>query len=251
MTKTETNVFVSPAITLTTSNSFNVRFGAAWDTNYGAPADGTEPYVITSGTAITAQSNGYNMAVPTAGKYIVTLAYAELFSDSGTSKSDVFFTNATENTAKVDFTVNGETGEYRTLSGDEWTYLLSTRTVNGGTGEGKSYQRATINSDTTAVYGMILYPDDYTAQTTATSYASAEWQTMETAGCVFLPAAGNRNNLGIANLTNGCYWSSMAVIYGEDEASMLYFNSSMVELFADRRDIGCLVRLVKDVPAAK
>ena len=60
---------------------------------------------------------------------------------------------------------NGNT--WRTLSKAEWEYLLNTRTVNGGKEEGKSYQIATINSDATGggVYGMILYPDNYTKQT--------------------------------------------------------------------------------------
>ena len=52
----------------------------------------------------------------------------------------------------------GDGNTWRTLTKDEWTYLFNTRIVNGGTGEGKSYQRATINSDATSVYGMILYP---------------------------------------------------------------------------------------------
>ncbi|MDO4809700.1 MAG: Ig-like domain-containing protein [Eubacteriales bacterium] len=72
MTEKESNVFVSPAIELTTNNQFKVRYGASWDINYGAPT-GTEPYVITSGTPVEAMEGGSNLAVPMDGEYTVTL----------------------------------------------------------------------------------------------------------------------------------------------------------------------------------
>ena len=52
--------------------------------------------------------------------------------------TDVFFTNATTETAKPGLTINGITGKYRTLSPAEWAYLFERRTVNGGIGAGKS-----------------------------------------------------------------------------------------------------------------
>lgn len=119
-------------------------------------------------------------------------------------------------------------------------------------GEGKSYQRATINSDATSVYGLILYPDNYTAQTAAISYTSAEWTAMETAGCVFLPAAGYRDDSSFFNSgSNGYYWSANAS-YNIDKAFLLEFNSSMIE--PENYDggwIGFSVRLVTDVPDAE
>jgi len=122
-------------------------------------------------------------------------------------------------------------GTWRTLSGGssggEWNYLLTERTVNGGKGEGKSYLRATINSDATSRYGMIIYPDNYTAQTGATSYTSSEWQTMEAAGCVFLPAAGYRFGSDVSNVGSyGYYWSSTP--NGSNGAYDLYFRSGNV-----------------------
>jgi len=133
---------------------------------------------------------------------------------------------------------------WRTLTKDEWKYLISTRNVNGGTGEGKSYRYATINSDGTGVYGLILYPDDYTSQTSATSYTSAKWSAMEAAGAVFLPAAGYRNGTSVDGVGDyGYYWSSAAV--NSYYAYLLYFGSGGVNpAIVRNRDYGHSVRLV-------
>ena len=175
-----------------------------------------------------------------------SVAIAETYSDAAASDGDLFFTNATTETPKSDFTVKGVTGKYRTLSAEEWQYLFDTRTVNGGTEEGKSYQRATINSDATSVYGMILYPDNYTSQTGATSYASTEWTTMEENGCVFLPAAGGRNNSTIVFEVGGSgyYWSSTAS--GSDKAGYVGFCSSWFFKNSNNRVYAYSVRLVTE-----
>ncbi|MCQ2151606.1 MAG: hypothetical protein MJY70_00950 [Bacteroidales bacterium] len=176
-----------------------------------------------------------------------SVAIAATYSDAAASDGDVFFTNATTVTPKSDFTVKGVTGKYRTLSADEWQYLFDTRTVNGGTEEGKSYQGATINSDaTTSVYGMILYPDNYTSQTGATSYTSTEWTTMEENGCVFLPAARGRNNSTTVFDDGdwGFYWSSTA--RGSDKAGYVGFCSSMFLKNSNNRVYAYSVRLVTE-----
>ena len=144
--------------------------------------------------------------------------------------------------------VDGSGKIYYALSITEWQYLFDTRTVNGGTKEGKSYQRATINSDATSVYGMILYPDNYTSQTDATSYTSTDWTTMEENGCVFLPAAGCRSSGNASNVINvgsgGFYWSST---YDDNGAYYVVFRSS--EVSPDQhatRDFGHSVRLITE-----
>lgn len=135
-------------------------------------------------------------------------------------------------------------GTWSTLSKDEWTYLINTREVNGGTKEGKSYQRATINSDATSVYGMILYPDNFTSQTSATSYTSIEWTTMEENGCVFLPAAGNRSIAEVGG-GGGGFWSSTALDKGD--SYLLIFKDSLLFVTDDLRSLGYSVRLVTEV----
>jgi len=154
------------------------------------------------------------------------------------------------NKADWGYCMGGESSKWHTMSGGssgEWKYLLSTRIVNGGTGEGKSYQRATINSDGTGVYGLIIYPDYYTAQTTATSYTSSQWTTMESAGCVFLPAAGGREGSTVEMAgTTGYYCSSTA--YESNTTYFMGFNSTLFDpvVYFSRRS-GYSVRLVSAV----
>jgi len=166
-----------------------------------------------------------------------------------TSTDDSDYGNVAGETLKADWgTAIDNSGTWYTMSSQKWTYLLSTRTVNGGTGEGRSYQRATINSDVSSgVYGLIIYPDNYTAQTSAVSYTSSEWIAMENAGCVFLSPVGRRygtNNISNTS-THGNYWSSTA-----NTANTVYYlgflNTSFKPADSAARSYGRAVRLVKD-----
>lgn len=129
-----------------------------------------------------------------------------------------------------------------TLSKDEWTYLFNTRTVNGGTGSGKSYTlKATVGSK----IGVVIYPDNYTGSV----YSGSDWATFEAAGCVFLPAAGSRFMSSVKNAgSHGCYWSSSPYFSGADFACRVYFTSDDLNLAntGDRND-GNSVRLVRNV----
>ncbi len=97
---------------------------------------------------------------------------------------------------------------WRTLTKDEWLYLLNTRET-GATVNSTDHARRThavINTDGTAVKGLIIFPDGYVGGTPAgvtwgtineksdftTTCTSAGWTALEAAGCVFLPAAGYR-----------------------------------------------------------
>ena len=96
---------------------------------------------------------------------------------------------------------------WRTLSNDEWTYLFNTRTVNGGTGAGKSYS---LNITYGGKMGVVLYPDDYTGSVLSGTVDSLP------EGVVFLPAAGVRAGSEVNYFgDSGHYWSSTAydVIY--------------------------------------
>ena len=174
-----------------------------------------------------------------------SVAVAETYSDDDAEATDTFFTN------NEDFEVNNngvdETG-WRTLSNDEWKYLIEGRTVNGGQGDGKSYKWATVNSDNTGVRGWILYPDDYTAQTGETSYTSEKWKSMENAGCVFLPAAGYRMGTGVNDVGDyGYYWSATTLESVEDYAYYLYFRDGdgFAITYSNWRGNGTCVRLVR------
>ena len=150
---------------------------------------------------------------------------------------------------------------WRTLTGTEWGYLFKTRTAStvGGTDDGR-YAKATV----IGVAGIILFPDSYThpsdvtapisvnttnAAFTVNTYNADAWSKMEAAGCVFLPAAGNRSGTSInTNNSYGQYWSSTP--YADNYACQLNFSASSM-LFPDdtatSRYYGNSVRLVYDV----
>ena len=155
---------------------------------------------------------------------------------------------------------------WRTLTAEEWTYLFNTRTgdkaatVDGTAG--RTYTKATINTDGTAVKGIILFPDggtfaasefsavgspntanaDYT-----TTCTTAQWNALQTKGCVFLPAAGYRNGTSVSNVgSNGRYWSSTS--HSGADAYRVYFIGGEVDPAGHNyRSLGFSVRLVKNV----
>ena len=139
----------------------------------------------------------------------------------------------------VDWGAKMGTGWF-TLSSDEWTYLFNTRTVNGGTGDGKSY---TLGQSVNSKLGVVIYPDNYTGAV----YSGRDWASFESAGCVFLPIAGLRNGSSL-NYTNssGYYWS--ATPNGTNYAYRLNLGSnSMAGASNSPRYYGCSVRLVREV----
>ena len=93
---------------------------------------------------------------------------------------------------------------------------------------------------------MILYPDNYTLQTGATSYTSTQWATMEKNYCVFLPAAGYRNGSDVSSVGSiGCYWSSTD--NGESNAYRVYFKGGSGSLVRrGGRTSGSSVRLITE-----
>lgn len=117
-------------------------------------------------------------------------------------------------------------GEWYTMSQPEWEYLMNTRTVNGGTGEGYSYQRTIITvseSPEITRYGMLLAPDNYDSPL-STTYSYSEWISAEASGCVFLPSAGTRwgaTNIGF-NEQIGFYWTSTCAFDSTNAASPVY-----------------------------
>lgn len=131
---------------------------------------------------------------------------------------------------------------WRTLTNAEWTYLFNTRTVNGGTGNGKSY---TLGQSVNGKLGIVIYPDDYTGAT----YSGSDWSTFESAGCVFLPAAGRREGTSVSNAgSNGNYWSSSPDGSNAVGAYFMRFNSvTLIPANLDYRYDGFSVRLVRPV----
>ena len=152
-----------------------------------------------------------------------------------------------------------QTGMWRTLTYDEWNYLLFTRnasTVNGTANA--RFAKATIGS----VTGLIVFPDSFTMPTgisvvsssinsTGAAFAdntftTQQWSQLEGNGALFLPAAGYRGGTFVSSVgTGGRYWSSSYTV--EYYAYAVYFGSGDVGM-GNRYDryFGLSVRLVRD-----
>ena len=149
---------------------------------------------------------------------------------------------------------------WSTLTGGadgEWKYLLDTRTTTSNV----RYARAKV----AGVNGLIIVPDDWSTSTynlQATNSASAKFttntidattwsNTFESAGAVFLPAAGYRYDGSKVNSEDylGYYWSSSSSAQSVHNAYNLYFGWSELSLATEQsyRSKGYSVRLVRSL----
>ena len=150
---------------------------------------------------------------------------------------------------------NDAPNTWRTLTYDEWNYLLNNRN-NASSLCGV----AQVNG----VNGLIFLPDNWTCPAGVTfksgfyssdgdlyyaayqAFTSDQWSKLEAAGAIFLPAAGSRYGSGVGNVQfDGSYWSA-----SEDDsgyAYSLYFYSFEAYMSLYNRSNGLSVRLVKDL----
>lgn len=159
---------------------------------------------------------------------------------------------------------------WRTLTRDEWWYMLNTRsgaTVNGT--DNVRFAKATIRTDETEVKGVILFPDGTSFEASEASWndlnngynnytttcTAAQWTALEAKGCVFLPAASIRTGATVSNESStGAYWTAT----GSNQsgyytwAHMVYFtpNTWSTSSSYKEKSYGLSVRLVKVVPHA-
>lgn len=146
---------------------------------------------------------------------------------------------------------NTSSSNWKTLSSDEWTYLFSTR-INAN----NLYSQATIEGQ----HGMVILPDNWTQPTsipfTAQSnnwntnmYTTEQWKAMETAGAVFLPAAGTREGKEVLSVVNydGNYWSRTKVNEYTHSIYIMYNPYHLALNNTKGRHYGFSVRLVHEV----
>ena len=158
----------------------------------------------------------------------------------------------------------GDGNTWRTLTKDEWDYLLGDE---GRTDAANKFGYATV----CGMHGLLLLPDEFNDPKTneSTSQACVEkkfvpqsskgweqniysqgdsWDKMQAAGAVFLPAAGYRNGSDISSVGDyGYYWSSTPED-GQYFAYYLMFKSdNFVPASSSSRYNGYAVRLVTDV----
>ena len=152
-----------------------------------------------------------------------------------------------------------QAGMWRTLTKDEWSYLLNGRTASTINGVANArYAKAVVNG----VKGLVLFPDNFTmpsgmsyptginsssASYSSNTYTESQWSQMEDASCVFLPAAGYRYGTGVGNVgTYGYYWSSTCTYCGDLDAEAINFYDDNLSVVSTQRARGRSVRLVRD-----
>lgn len=183
------------------------------------------------------------------------------------------------------YCMGGESSQWRTLTFDEWKWLL-------GAQNGKSYvqpdpasnecrtsspigeiqnARYTLARIDNQYIGLVIFPDDYVHPGPDLKYVNywfktgttgavpqypdfsgkwdelthSEWEAMEAAGAVFLPAAGCRIGDWMIEVNfTGNYWSSSCA--GEKGAYSLQFSNNVMKLYGPTRCGGFSVRLVTD-----
>lgn len=183
-----------------------------------------------------------------------------------------------------DFTVSNDNHEdWRTLTRDEWDYLLGInsnseilcKTEEYGRLHAKdlcAFSKVTFDADGTTVSGLIIMPDGYDYgekpltddrskeydennepnEIKTTSYK--RWQDLEAAGAVFLPAAGCiltgfDEYVSTYNESQGCYWSSTPYLGAFENAGFLVFTLNPEDRHTDFESWsrGHSIRLVRDV----
>ena len=150
-------------------------------------------------------------------------AYAEDYAEGGEKSTDVLFTN------NGGLSIYGQTG-WRTLSSDEWNYLLNSRS-------GKSQCPVTVNGKS----GLVIAPDSFSG-TLQSSYNITD---LNEKGLVFLPLTGLRKeDKSFANVgETGFYWTGTGL--NANAANYVGFSNS-IDFDDDARSNGRAIRLVKD-----
>lgn len=162
--------------------------------------------------------------------------------------------------------ISNASGQWRTLTREEWNYVLKTRNTTSGI----LYALARVNN----VRGIIIFPDNWNeniysinnpnpTETTSTYsdnvISSSQWTILQNSGAVFLPVTGCRNGTNIGNFaTNeggGFYWTTTAEINSSARwAYVMAFAEMQGHVYAlpgvagIGRSHGCSVRLVSPVP---
>ncbi len=154
---------------------------------------------------------------------------------------------------------NGQYGTWRTLRSTEWTYLLGTRTGILGSTDAR-FAEVKVNG----INGVMLFPDNFSWPTTSIeqpgtynnyhsawnniNYSPAKWAILETAGIIFLPAAGYRDGTNISYVNDAAYYWSSSKSSTKGNAVNIMFDNQRASFNGGSFDVhyGFSVRLVQD-----
>lgn len=165
----------------------------------------------------------------------------------GTGKNPTIISSDHSDYSIFDDWGNNKKGGWYTLSSEEWEYVLSNR-PNAFDKWGGAI--------VCGVNGLILLPDhwdgglfhpNFDKGWNTNVYDAVSWNKMETAGAIFLPAAGFRNMINMRDVGNhGYYWSSSS--NDDYYAQCIRFHDVTVYYNdIEGRPFGLSVRLVQDV----
>lgn len=139
-------------------------------------------------------------------------------------------------------------GDWRTLTAEEWNYLLFERKDAG-----EKWAVGTVNGS----HGLFLLPDEWELPSECSFvsqaigwdvnvYSDSLWDEMEKAGAVFLPAEGFRwGEMSYGYDCEGLYWSSTTKMEGCPYT--MHFDDNILAIdWDDEPQFGQSVRLVRD-----
>lgn len=181
------------------------------------------------------------------------------------------FTNDPSNSQlpNANFTANGAKGVWRSLTSDEWNYLLNSRSYTTQmyiNSKRVRYAFIMVNDGSKTHKGLLLFPDNFPSWPSGAgtkpsdvnvawgsdikTYTVDQFHALENAGCAFLPVGGSRfensgQTVGNAN-SSGRYWTS--TIASGSNRIRLYFYSGNTPQYSSTNSYGYgnTLRLVVD-----
>lgn len=180
------------------------------------------------------------------------LSFFPWTSNAANAKTKYYYAPASAN--EIHFAYNGGAIEgWTILSADEWEYLMTKRTVNGGTGKDKAFRGnkdKRIKVSGSDFSGIFIYPDNYTG-----AYNEDTWDKVHAAGIVYLPACGTYgsnnsvNGNGYVSGLKGRFMYQSPTITKSDKyySKTLYYDGTNMTFVDKDAGNGCSIRLVKVV----
>lgn len=146
-----------------------------------------------------------------------------------------------------------QAGQWRTLTKEEWLYVMNSRS-----NASQKKVHCTING----INGVLIMPDKYqwpngivgnhnNHHYDSNIYSLSDWDLLEKAGAIFLPASGYRDGTTFKEENSGSYWTTTLSTINEHYKKAFYLNFSNIHdtqcIANSEVFVGCSVRLVKDV----
>ena len=211
-------------------------------------------------------TSGWNSGAEAYMPYSTNLTDSDYF-PGGNDSTELTGTYADADWGQFNTIANGGASQHqwRTLTSDEWHYILNAR-ANAA----NKYGLAKVNG----VDGLVLLPDNWTLPSgceftpgtekgyKTNRYSASDWTDMQTAGAVFLPAAGYREESTIFTKfyydseSMGCYgfyWSATPHVVLPRTGKFICSNNlffckeNVNAKNFSKRHFGLAVRLVKDI----